>query len=269
MDSGRYFLAKHVLELLKALNIKFVHRKHQPQLNGNIESWWLKVEKELFSRQKGYTGPDIKRRNQNIEVKYDIYDADQILKQYVDKHNNKIPKMGERSPAEIYQDIQTRQVNPRLLDILLLEAQRAKVWKYGIHYRGEKFANPGKLYKYVGKSVLVRGRPTYERNNFVEVYANGKHICTAYNYRKLTAAEVVEAKKGQRREIGREIRSAKKDYNKELEKVGPIYPIDESLKPPGSRTTNKRRVTKKKSTVKGKAIAQRLLQKSTQRGNSK
>ncbi len=256
MDRGRDFMARHVTQFLEELGINVVHLPpHQPQQKGIVERFYWTIETRLWSNQAGYTGPNQLERRKNLKASVDIAELERILQDFIEKYNNAVHSQTRRTPSEMYDDIATEIADVRQLDFLLMEAARRKVTKDGISYLGITYRSVD-LVHLIGKSVLVRGRPTYETPDFVEVFYNEQWICTAFDSDILKRSEVRQAKIDQKVRINSEIKEAKELYSDTQEAINQQKKID---KPAITLSQVEKKPSRKNNKTKGQSNFKKLL----------
>lgn len=205
VDNGKDLVSSHVSQLVEALEIELhICDPGQPQQRAILERFFGVLNSRLWSRLPGYVSSNTVDRNPTVKAELTIQDIEAALEAELANYNAEAHTSLDMSPNDFWdQNCHTLRVaDPRLLDILLLEPTACKVIKEGIKYRGRKYWHAD-LAVLVSRSVLVRADTRYAAPDEIEIYHDGKWVCTAFaldseRARAVTPEDVREAKKRQR-----------------------------------------------------------------------
>lgn len=209
VDQGLEFAAEAVRAALGSLSVKPNRLPgYEPHLKGKIERLHLTVEQTLIKGLPGYThGPRDKAGNllgplrddprsraaaRTAEVKpWTLERLAHRFAQWAHWYNTKKPhsmlngatplQAWENDPFELY-----RIPTETLRHLLLAETKEYVIQKNGINFKSHTYHDP-KLNGHGGERVLLRHMP--HDPHFVEVYLNGKHLCTARPKNDMTKEE--------------------------------------------------------------------------------
>lgn len=238
IDRGLDFAAGAIRDVLAALVID-CHRLpgHTPHRKGKIERVHRTIEQTLLCGLPGYTdGP----RNAAGELYGPISDTPAaraaaenaesgpmrierfavVFADWVAWYNTQRPHAGldGRTPLQAWNDDPSAvaRVEEQAVRHLLLAGVERTVDKDGIHFHNLRYLAP-QLQGRVGQRVHVRYMPHDDR--FIEVYLDGRHLCTAFPQGQLSEEQVAEFREHARaesRRLGRARRKAARRARAEL-----------------------------------------------------
>lgn len=229
VDRGLEFAAQAIKDVLAALCVDS-HRLpgYQAHRKGKIERIHLTIDQTLLCGLPGYTegardaagrlyGPLSDSAADRAKaadaavgpVRIERFVAGRFAP-WVAWYNTERPHsmLGGRTPLQAWNDDATalHRVEATSLRHLLLAGVERTVGKDGIRFNSLAYVAP-ELQGRGGQSVHVRFMPHDDR--FIEVYLDGKHLCTAYPQGQLSA-EQVEAFRVHSREEARRLGTARR-----------------------------------------------------------
>jgi putative transposase len=205
VDQGLEFAAESVQAALGSLSVNRNRLPgYEPHLKGKIERLNRTVEQTLIKGLPGYThgardkaghllgplsdDPQARADAQQAEVKpWTLEEFAQRFAKWANWYNTEKPHRmlngatpidaWEADPSELYR------IPAETVRHLLLATKEHIIGKNGIHFRSRTY-HDRKLNGRVGERVILRYMP--HEYDFVEVYLNGKHLCTARSKDDLT-----------------------------------------------------------------------------------
>ena len=207
-DNGGEFKSNHYKTALLRLGItrklSFPYMKHQ---NGKVERVQKTMQDELIKGLPGHSAaPKTLKLRDLFGLDAPLLDEDALVvlvDEWVDCYNNERPhqSLGGLTPDQAWcqQDNPLREAELETLRLALLASDRAsyKVQPVGVsfnnrYYTAPEFATRG----LVGRQVQVRYMPSDD--SFIEVFADGKWVCTALLHADLTDEQRDEIKEATR-----------------------------------------------------------------------
>jgi putative transposase len=217
IDRGEDLTSKHVRVICMALRIT-LHITYCPEHKPHVERFFGTLNTELWSEQLGYTGSSVAERNPTAERDASLTIAILEAKfwEFINtKYHVRAHSALGVSPLVFWdENCFTEAPDVRQLDVLMMEPEQRKITKGRISLDGRLYFHP-ELATLVGEHVLVR-RPThYGPPDSIEVFHSGTWICTAVALDsdladEISAKDVREAQKAQRRSAREQIKAAKK-----------------------------------------------------------
>jgi putative transposase len=227
VDRGEDLVSRHVRLICIALHIK-LHPTYCPEHKPHVERFFGTLNTELWSEQPGYTDSSVAKRNPTAER-----DASHVIatleakfwgfintKYHVRDHS----ALG-MSPLRFWdENCFTEAPDPRKLDVLMMEPEQRKITKGRISLDGRLYFHP-ELATIVGEHILVRRTTHYGPPDFIEVYKDGAWVCTAVALDSdladdISAKEVREAQKAQRKSAREQIEAAKQALKEDDHEAG-------------------------------------------------
>jgi putative transposase len=237
IDRGLDFAAAAVGDALAVLCVR-AHRLpgYQPHRKGKVEKFHQTIEQTLLCGLPGYTdgprdaagrlyGPICDRAAELVQVgdgavgplRIERFAA--VFASWVAWYNTERPHTGleGRTPLQAWnEDLSAvARIDADRVRYLLLAGVQRTIGGDGVRFNGLAYVAP-ELHGRRGQSVDVRYMPHDDR--FIEVYLDGKHLCTAYPQGQLSAEQTerfraharAEAKRlaGERRRAARRARSS-------------------------------------------------------------
>lgn len=181
VDNGKDLVSNHVYEVCRELGIELhACAPHQPQHRGIIERFFGTLNTRLWVNLPGYVNSNVVKRNPSVRAELPLLKLIGEFQQFLDTYHQEPHSELQMSPLDFWRSKCSTSLpqDTRLLDILLFERFQRRVIKTGI-----KFAN--RLYwhvelgQLVGSDVLIRSDTRYETTDEIEVFHEGKWICTA------------------------------------------------------------------------------------------
>lgn len=158
-----------------------------PWAKGMMERFYQTFEIQFANQLPGYCGSNNKARPEGFDEKkllaqgklYKLEELAAMIEGYFDKYHNTVHSELKDTPLNVYiQHEKARDGVPdaRAFDILLMRAQKRKVYTVGIRFEGRYFMHPT-LDNYVGEDVIVRYDPTHLDE--VYIFHGTSYLCTA------------------------------------------------------------------------------------------
>lgn len=262
-DFGAELISDYVQQICRELKIDLVPTK-RPELKGVVERSYRSYNTLFWRRKKGYINSNTALRNPNAKAEFTPYEIIDQYWEFTDLYNNKINKKTGRSRLQhCTEECFTDPVDPRLLDILLLKPIPRKVQKNGISYLDHPYNNEI-LSEYVSQRVTIRVPPGYEIPRSVEVFRDGKWLCTAHRIDVETGSylrpnRLKDAQREQRRSLRANIeqnRAALRDADREIAATqsSPTTPASTNPKQPEASTDTSKPQYKKKAKQKPRIL---------------
>ncbi|HEY7416592.1 MAG TPA: Mu transposase C-terminal domain-containing protein [Ktedonobacteraceae bacterium] len=228
VDNGKALNARHVRLFATDLDIDLeTCDPHDPQARAILERMNRTVNTELLATLSGYIDP--KAHLPHTPAKLTMEELDAKLLEFFIKHNHTKHSETNAVPFEFWlEEYLPQPVDPRKLDLLLLERIPLKVHKEGIKHGKRIYWHPV-LHEWVNKWITIRKAPGYPPPDSVEVFDDEVWICTADAFdspagRVVTAQEVGQAQRDQRRQARLQIqqgRQAVEAAEKEIQALEP------------------------------------------------
>lgn len=214
LDRGKDYKSDHIQVAATELDIPIEYLPpRSPQLKGKIERFFGVLNTRLWKTLPGYTGSNTKERPAKVEAELTPDELLAKLDAFLDQYNHEIHSETERAPNNFWLEYEIFPVDPRKLDILLLESKSNKVQNRGIPYQGEYYWHAD-LHKVMGQYVDIYADP-YEKNpEEIEVFYDGSWLCKAFSLksgrgRLLTRNEIRSAQNQQSQTMNEAIKKAK------------------------------------------------------------
>lgn len=224
VDNGKALNAHHVQLLMADLEIDLqTCDPGDAEARGILERMNRTVNTALLATLAGYIDPQARRPHTPATLTMDELEA-KLLEFFIN-YNHTEHTETKRIPYDFWrEEYLPDPVDPRKLDLLLMERIPHKVLKEGIK-DGNRIYWHQDLNTWVGKWVNIRKAPGYHAPDTVEVYDDDQWICTASAFdseegRAVTALEVAEGQRNQRRQGREQIqrgREAVKEADKEIQ----------------------------------------------------
>ena len=144
---------------------------------------------------------------------------------FIEQYHTEVHSETGETPLQYWKDhCLALTVDPRRLDVLLMEPCKRRVIKEGIKYDGRIYWHMA-LAPLVSENVLIRVEPSYSAPDEIQVFYDGQWICTALatdseEGQQVTPAQIRAAQREQRQKARQEIehyRSALEDADQEIE----------------------------------------------------
>lgn len=231
IDNGRPFKSKRVLRFLRALGVS-VHicLPGNPPEKPFIERGFGTLTRGLFRRLCGYSGNNIQNRPGEIEIKYTRSEAQQLVNDWVESvYGETIHSSTGQRPRERMSppDFTPKTVDPRELDILLMEEHSRVVRQGVIRYLNGKFFH----------KLLPEGqRVTFRASDFdageIIVFFKNEFLCVAEDYvlKGRNPGEILEAQKEKMRELRTRVKANAALLNKHQPKDYRLHALIEKAK---------------------------------------
>lgn len=227
IDRGEDLTSKHIRVICMALRIK-LHITYCPEHKPHVERFFGTLNTELWSEEPGYVDSSVAKRNPTAErdVSHTIATLEAKFWEFINtKYHIRAHSALGVSPLVFWdENCFTEAPDVRQLDVLMMEPEQRKVTKGRISLDGRLYFHP-ELATIVGEHVLVR-RPThYGPPDAIEVFQSGAWVCTAVALDsdladEISAKDVREAQKAQRRSAREQINAAKKTLKDDDHKAG-------------------------------------------------
>ncbi len=215
VDQGKQLISHHIQRIAKDLEFELKEGKPNhpedrgdPQERGIEERFFETIKTRLWCKQSGYVDSNTKDRNPNAKAEQTISDLATKFREFIDKYHHKEHSETGMTPLEFWaKNCQARILpDPRKLDFLLLAAQTRVLNKDHIHYGNRRYWHADLAGIPVGSEVEVRAQPDYMRPDEIEVFYEGRHICTAFAHdsakgRAVTGKQVLQAQRVQMKRI--------------------------------------------------------------------
>lgn len=182
-DNGKEFLAASVTDVAARLGIMPLPADpYQPQQKGKIERFNLTLEESFLAHLPGYQN-GARRADGSLYGTADRLSMEsfvELLEEFIREYNCERvhSSLDGRTPEQAWLQDQTELhlIAPERLRWLTLARATCKVQKDGIHHAKQRFLAP-ELTSMVGEEVEIYFMPHDGR--LVEVFCDGKHLCTA------------------------------------------------------------------------------------------
>ncbi|MGH7746534.1 MAG: Mu transposase C-terminal domain-containing protein, partial [Candidatus Dormibacteria bacterium] len=217
-DRGWEFLAEAVMTAAGALAIDARPlRAYSPHLKGTCERTNESIEQLFLAELPGFTHGPRDRKGRVIDPSAPLLPLERLVElfvEFVNKYNTERPHegLGGRTPLQRWEDDPTplHVVAPERLRHLLLARTTRTVDKKGVRLDGRRY-NHEELCGWGGEKVEVRHMPHH--HDEVEIFVDGRHLCTAKLGDRLSPAEarrLVERHAEEARWLSRQLRAAGK-----------------------------------------------------------
>ncbi len=239
-DRGLEFLSNIITESCLRLGITPVALPaYSPHLKGRLERFWRFLKTDALSHLPGYVDGPHDLRGQTAIANAAIGEEKflTLLADWIDDYNvNHVNSSDRMTPLQMWQadgyPIEEIPIERLWVDFLQAK-ERVKISTKGVRFDSIDYVD-GALNGKVGRHVEVRHLP-HDRS-FVEVFLDGKHLCTAFPSHLLTAdqsEEALAARNQESREAKRRFttanrlrRTAHDATRLELAKDGKRYVVD-------------------------------------------
>lgn len=145
-----------------------------------MERFFGTLNTQLWSTLPGYVGSNTVERNPKTKAELTIAQIAEKFDAFIERYHNQVHSELGTTPLQYWiEHCHTSPVDERQLDILMLEPASRRVIKEGIKYQGRMYWHQ-ELATFVGQDVVVRAQPHYAAPDEVEVFADGRWICTAF-----------------------------------------------------------------------------------------
>jgi putative transposase len=232
-DHGEEFKSRHVADLLSEFKI-YIEYTNRPELKGRIERVFRTFNEQLWREQPGYVGSNTTQRHPDKRVKLSIAQLEKRFWKYLNEEYHQQPhsELPEKedagddgyvpikmSPMEYWNEYCfAEHIDPRRLDVFLKDVRPHTVGKWGIKHHQRKYWHES-LGEIIGEDVRVRAAPYYKGPDEIEVFHNGRWVCTAFAYdspkgEKVTGHDVARAQGQQRRGYRGQITEGRRDLRK-------------------------------------------------------
>lgn len=180
-----------------------------------MERFFGTLNTRLWSTLPGYVSSNTVERNPSAKAVLTLAELETRFLSFVDQyHQEEHSQLSDQHTPLSYwkQHCYAETVDPRQLDLLLLEAETRYVAKSGIRHRNTLYWHQA-LANYIGKYVLIRTVPYHQAPDEIEVFSNEQWVCTAFSLtsktgQAMTAEDVNLAKRDQRRQARTRIEHA-------------------------------------------------------------
>ncbi len=206
VDRGKEMISELVQTLCRALSIR-LRDTRRPELKGKVERLFRTLNTLLWSRQPGYVNSNITLRNPNAAASLLPEELIARFWTFIERYNNYLDKRTQLTRLDYwYKHCPTRDLDePRLLDMLLMDAKDRKMGKTSFSYEGASYTHK-LLSDLTGEYLTIRATPYLDAPLEVEVFYDDEWICTAFKMDEATGAildgdELREAQRAQRAAI--------------------------------------------------------------------
>jgi putative transposase len=219
IDNGKPFKNRRILNFLRALGISIhICLPGNPTEKPFIERSFGVLTDGLFRRLCGYSGNSIQNRPGEIEIKYSLHEAQQLVNDFVENvYTENVHRATRQRPRERMAppDFLPKTVNPRELDILLMEEHERTVSQGCIRYLGGKYFHP-----LLPEAQKIKFRASDFDAGEIIVFHGRKFLCIAEDYvrKGKTPQEIIEAKKERSRELRTRVKAHEALQNNHQEK---------------------------------------------------
>lgn len=181
IDNGKPFKNHRILRFLRALGVA-VHicLPGNPTEKPHVERCFGTLSGSFFRRFCDYSGNSIKTRPSQIEIKYTAVEAQSQVDQYIDFiYSERIHSSTGQRPRErmAQPDFIPKTVDPRDLDLLLMEEHQRKVSQGHIKFRGGKY-----FHKKLPEGQRIKFRASDLDAGEIIVFHQGEFLCIAEDY---------------------------------------------------------------------------------------
>jgi len=208
IDNGGPYKNSRVLNFLKNIGVTcHICIPGNPVEKPYIERSFRTLSEKLLRRLIGYSGNSVQTRPNEIEIKYTMSEAQEIIDRYfenvyaetIHRSTGQRPRERMRPPGFIPKTISERE-----LDILLMGEYKRKVGQGHITYQGGKYFHP-KLPE--GQIVKIRIND-FDASELL-VFVDKKFLCIAEDFTRKgrTPKEILDAKKERNRELRTRIKA--------------------------------------------------------------
>jgi putative transposase len=154
VDNGKELLSGHIQQLTQHLKV-ILHRckLHCPQEKGTVERFFGTFNTRLWSTLPGYVSSNTVERNPSAKAVLTIAELETRFHSFVGQyHQEEHSQLSDHQTPLSYwkQHCYALSVDPRQLDLLLLEAESRYVAKSGIRHRNTLYWHQA-LANYIGK----------------------------------------------------------------------------------------------------------------------
>ncbi len=222
VDQGNQLISHHIQRIARDLKFElkdgrpnFPEDRGDPQKRGIEERFFGTLKTGLWCKLPGYVDSNTKERNPNARAELTITELAAKVQEFIDQYHREEHSETHLSPLEFWaKHCQATGANPRDLDVLLLVAETRVVDKGSIHYGTRRYWHDDMAEIPSGAKVEIRAQPEYMRPDAIEVFHNGRHICTAFAHdsaqgRAVTGKRVLAAQRRQRQRINETIKKKK------------------------------------------------------------
>lgn len=216
IDQGEEFKSKHVNTICWSFGIKLTVT-YIPEHKPYVERFFRTLSTRLWATLQGYTGSSVEERNPKAEEEacLNIADIEAKFWEFIhEKYHKEIHSELGVTPLQFWdENCFTEAADPRKLDVLMMEPQPCKITKGRFSLDGRLYIHPD-FATIVGEHVLARRPIHYGSPDTIEVFQDGNWIRTAVAIDSeladaITAEDVREAQKAQRKAASTEIDKAK------------------------------------------------------------
>lgn len=188
-DQGKEFLADRITESTDRVRVKAVALPaFMPHLKGRLERFWDFMKSDALSTLPGYAEKDgpVDLRGQALyrstALTAEAFEAE--LTRWLDYYNSEHVNTAMGCTAVQAWNKRTTPVDvipPAQLALdFMIAKQKHIVGHEGVHFRGRKYLDPNNSLEFgslIGQKVEIR----YLTNDltFIEVFHNGRHVCSA------------------------------------------------------------------------------------------
>jgi putative transposase len=219
-DQGKDFTSDYLMVLTQELKIRLdILPPHQPQLKGAIERFFGTLNTRLWSTLPGYVGSNTIERNPRAKAQLTMAQLAEKFWGFINKYHNEVHSQLGVTPMQYWTEhsFALPIEDPRLLDLLLKEVSFRTVSNDGIDFEGRSFWHI-ELGDLVGRRVQLRAEPVYANSDEIEVFYDGKWVCTAIAKdspagRAVTAQEIRSGQELQRNKARNRIEAARQAVN--------------------------------------------------------
>jgi len=235
IDNGTPYRNNRVLNFLRSIGVTcHICIPGNPVEKPYIERSFRTLSEKLFRRLIGYSGNRVQTRPNEIEIKYTMNEAQEIIDRYftnvyaetIHRSTGQRPRERMRPPGFVPKTIPERE-----LDILLMEEYERKVRQGHITFQGGRFFHP-RLPEDQTVKIKVNDFDASE----ILVFVNQKFLCIAEDLTRKgkTPKEILDAKKERNQELRTRIKACEALINKQKPNDANILALidhHEKLKP--------------------------------------
>lgn len=249
VDQGKQLISHHIQRIAKDLKFELKEGepnhpedRGDPQERGIEERFFETIKTRLWCKQPGYVDSNTKDRNPNAKAERTISELAAIFREFIDEYHHKEHSETGMSPLEFWaKNCQARILpDPRKLDFLLLASETRVLNKDHIHYGNRRYWHADLADIPVGSEVEVRAHPDYMHPDEIEVFYEGRHICTAFAHnsakgRAVTGKQVLQAQRAQMKRIKGTIKEKKTvlhNADLKIEAQGPLGTQEQTVEQP-------------------------------------
>lgn len=246
VDNGRDLVSSYVRQLTHGLGIH-LHAcyPHDPEARAEIERFFETLNTRCLAKLPGYVGSNPTERNPAAKAELILAQVAAEIEAFLLVYNHEQHSWTGQVPWAYWEEhFFEDPPDERLLDMLLMEPVTRVVAKADIQYEGRLYWAP-EFAELVNEAVEVRAAPCYQAPDELEIYFEGRHICTALAIdspvgKAVTPRQVAQAQHHQRawaREHRQSARQALQAADSQLAAQGHTVSLLQAQTPPAATAT--------------------------------